>query len=101
MLARPQPGRGEQGQRRDGVQLGQFECDPAAERVADDVRIGDAELVKETCHGCGERRRAGFDAVAQRLGLTEAGQVDGEDVEILRECGHDGLPGTAVEPEPV
>ena len=97
----PQPGGGEEGQRGHRVDGGEFECHPAAERVAGDVGGRDAELAEEARDGRGQGRRERFDLRGHGLGVAEARKVDGDDVEVPGESGDDGIPGAARQPDPV
>ena len=78
----PQSGRRQQRQRGDGPELGQLERNPSAEGVSDHMRPIDTPPVEGARHG--ERQSAGirFDTLREGRRVAEAGQVDGEHIEL-------------------
>jgi len=75
--------------------VGEFERHPAAKRVASDVRGGDAQIIEQARDGRRQGRRDRFGLRGHGLGVPEAGEVDGEDIEVPGEGGDDGVPGVA------
>lgn len=78
----PEPGGGEGRHRPYELLAPQLQGQQPAERVARDVRPLDAQLLTERAQRRHDRPQVVRDALGQRRGLAEAGQVDGDDVAL-------------------
>ena len=72
--------------------MGELEGEPAAERVADEVRGLEARGVEVALEPVDEALESGRRAVGERRPAAVPEQRDGEDVVVGPQRGHDRLP---------